>query len=126
MLRHRFVGLFLVLSALLLSGCGGSTVDTATSADGIPIKYEVTGDGKVALLFIHGWTANRELWDDQAKHFKSDYQVVRIDLAGHGDSGSGRKVYSVAAFGADVAAVADKLGLKRVVLIGHSMGGPVA
>ena len=57
--------------------------------------------------------------------FSRQFTVVAVDLAGHGESGLGRKAWTIAAFGEDVAAVVDKLGLKRVVLIGHSMGGDV-
>ena len=52
--------------------------------------------------------------------------MVAIDLAGHGDSGINRKTWSMANFGADVAAVADALQLEDIILVGHSMGGPVA
>mgnify|MGYP001597132606 CR=1 FL=1 len=52
--------------------------------------------------------------------------MVRIDLAGHGESGRERKDSTIAAFGGDVAAVVEKLGLKKVILIGHSMGGPAS
>jgi pimeloyl-ACP methyl ester carboxylesterase len=51
--------------------------------------------------------------------------VVTIDLAGHGESGLGRKAWTIEAFGKDVAAVVKKLELDQVILIGHSMGGPV-
>jgi pimeloyl-ACP methyl ester carboxylesterase len=51
--------------------------------------------------------------------------VVTIDLAGHGESGLGREVLSMTAFGRDVVAVVEKLALEQIVLVGHSMGGPV-
>ena len=50
---------------------------------------------------------------------------MSIDLAGHGESGLQRKLWTIEAFGGDVAAVVKKLGLKRVILIGHSTGGDV-
>jgi pimeloyl-ACP methyl ester carboxylesterase len=50
---------------------------------------------------------------------------VAIDLGGHGESGLGRKDWTMAAFGADVRAVVEALDLRGVVLVGHSMGGPV-
>jgi pimeloyl-ACP methyl ester carboxylesterase len=51
---------------------------------------------------------------------------VTLDLAGHGESGTGRGEWTLDAFAGDVAAVVEALDLARVVLIGHSMGGPVA
>jgi pimeloyl-ACP methyl ester carboxylesterase len=57
--------------------------------------------------------------------FAQDYRVVTVDLAGHGESAGSRESWTMAAFGADVAAVVQKLDLNNVVLIGHSMGGAV-
>jgi pimeloyl-ACP methyl ester carboxylesterase len=48
-----------------------------------------------------------------------------MDLAGHGESGVGRAAWTMPAFGDDVVAVVEKLGLEEMVLIGHSMGGDV-
>jgi pimeloyl-ACP methyl ester carboxylesterase len=58
-------------------------------------------------------------------YFSERHRVVTIDLAGHGESGLGREVWSMRAFGQDVAAVVEELGLEQIVLVGHSMGGPV-
>lgn len=99
--------------------------DVAISADGVPIHYEVYGTGRPALLFVHGWTCDRSYWGRQIGRFARQYQVVAVDLAGHGESGLDRQAWTIPAFGEDVAAVVDKLGLEQVVLIGHSMGGPV-
>ena len=99
--------------------------DVAASADGIPVWYEAHGTGSPALVFVHGWSCDRGYWRPQIDHFARRYQVVSIDLAGHGDSGVGREAWTMPAFGADVVAVVEKLGLGEVVLIGHSMGGDV-
>ncbi len=98
---------------------------TVKSADGIPISYDVSGDGEISLVFVHCWSCNRSFWNKQFGQFAKKYKVVRLDLAGHGTSGSGRDVYTMPAFGEDVAAVVNKLNLHNVILIGHSMGGPV-
>ena len=100
-------------------------VDTAISADGIPISYEVRGRGEPALVFVHGWCCDRSYWNEQLPHFAQKYKVVSVDLAGHGESGLDRKAWTMDAFGDDVVAAAEKLNLKQVVLIGHSMGGIV-
>ena len=51
---------------------------------------------------------------------------MTVDLAGHGESGIEREVWSTAGFGGDVVAVVEALDFDRVILVGHSMGGPVA
>ena len=95
------------------------------SADGVSIHYSSRGSGSPALLFVHGWCCDETYWEPQVRHFAERHRVVSIDLAGHGESGTDRKNWSVNAFGEDVAAVVKELSLDRVILVGHSMGGPV-
>jgi pimeloyl-ACP methyl ester carboxylesterase len=97
----------------------------ATSADGIPIHYKVYGKGDISLVFVHDWCTSMKYWEKQIPSFGVNFKVVTLDLAGHGQSGSGRTAYTMQAFGQDVAAVVEKLDLQNVVLIGHGMGGPV-
>ncbi|MEX0727204.1 MAG: alpha/beta hydrolase, partial [Planctomycetaceae bacterium] len=99
------------------------------SADGVVIRYEVRGENENAeqptLVFIHGWCCNRTFWEPQLAHFAKRFQVVAVDLAGHGKSDAGRENWTMEAFGQDVAAVVNDVGADRVILVGHSMGGPV-
>jgi len=97
----------------------------ALSFDGVPIHYEVHGEGITSLVFVHGWCCDRTYWDQQLRHFSEHYQVVTVDLAGHGASGLDRRTWTMAAFGRDVAAISEHLRLEQMVLIGHSMGGAV-
>jgi len=97
----------------------------AWSDDGVPIHYDILGNGTPALVFVHGWCCDRHYWDRQMSHFASHYTVVSLDLAGHGASGCDRTQWTIPAFGGDVVAVIEQLGLGRDVLIGHSMGGAV-
>jgi pimeloyl-ACP methyl ester carboxylesterase len=102
-----------------------SMIGVALSADGIPLSYEVMGAGAPALVFVHGWSCDRSYWRHQLGHFSRRHEVVALDLAGHGASGAGRATYTMAGFGGDVVAVVEQLGLRQVVLVGHSMGGDV-
>jgi pimeloyl-ACP methyl ester carboxylesterase len=96
------------------------------SFDGVPIAYTVAGEGEGALLFIHGWACDRYYWASQIYDFAETHKVVAIDLAGHGDSGSDRAEWTLESLARDVQAVVDQLDLGSVILVGHSMGGPVA
>ena len=113
---------------LLIIGCAKQgeepaiVVDSAISADGNAIHYQVEGQGKPAIIFIHGWCCDRSYWDAQLPYFAQKYIVVAIDLAGHGESGLDRKEWTMGAFGEDVVAVVNKVNLDQVVLVGHSMG----
>lgn len=97
----------------------------AVSKDGTPVSYEVYGNGEPTLIFVHGWSCDSRYWRAQVPHFASRHCVVILDLAGHGHSGSERSDYTMRAFGEDVQAVTEDVGGKRVILIGHSMGGAV-
>jgi len=129
---HRS-GVVLATIALLAGGGRESagaqsvrkTADVVTSPDGIRIAYEARGEGTPALVFVHGWSCDRSYWKGQLEPFSRQFRVVAVDLAGHGESGLGREAWTMEAFGGDVAAVVEKLGLRRVILIGHSMGGDV-
>jgi pimeloyl-ACP methyl ester carboxylesterase len=99
---------------------------TCKAADGVPIVYAAAGSGEPALVFIHGGFANRSFWDEQIKAFSPRHRVVALDLPGHGESGADRKKWGMPEFGDDVRAVVEAEGLKKVVLFGNSLGGPVA
>lgn len=100
--------------------------EVVPAKDGVPIHYSVQGKGEPALVFIHCWSCDRNLWDNQVSVFAKDHRVVTIDLPGHGASGQGRKNWSIESYADDVNTVINKLKLKRVILIGSSMGGPIA
>jgi len=102
-----------------------SYIDSVYSADSVSIKYEVSGMGDKSLVFVHCWCCDRSYFENQIGFLSRDYKVVAIDLAGYGSSGMNCDEWTVSAYANDVAAVVNKLGLKDVVLIGHSMGGMV-
>jgi pimeloyl-ACP methyl ester carboxylesterase len=121
------VAQFVVASALFADeGDAKAVKKTFKASDGVKIVGEVRGKGDTALIFLHGWCGDHEYWKNQVGEFANDYRVVALDLAGHGESGKDRKEWKVESLADDVAAVVKDLDLKRVVLIGHSMGGPVA
>ena len=124
--------LLLVLGSgisLGLPGCGATgarhaaTTATVAGPDGVPIAYDVRGQGEPTLVFVHGWSCDRDYWTQQLDEFAGDHRVVAVDLPGHGQSGKHRAFWSVDGFGDDITAVANALGLQRMILVGHSMGG---
>jgi pimeloyl-ACP methyl ester carboxylesterase len=101
-------------------------IRTVPSYDGVPVTCEVHGAGAPILVFVHGWSCDRSYWKGQLEPLSHRFQVMAVDLGGHGESGLGRPFWTIASFGGDVAAVVEELGASDpVVLIGHSMGGDV-
>lgn len=86
------------------------------------INYSLTGIGDITLLFVHGSFLDETIWYSQVDYFSSSYQVVTMDLGGHGKSGNNRNTWTIEQFGQDVIALIKVLHLKNVILIGHSMG----
>jgi abhydrolase domain-containing protein 6 len=82
---------------------------------------------KPLLLLVHGFSANYAVWLRYAKHFKDDYHVVMLDLAGHGETGYQPEWdYSIAAQSARLADLITTLGHKNAHIVGNSMGGFIA
>lgn len=120
----------LLFSLLFILSIGCKPVDiiqmgVVESFDGVPISYSQYGKGDVTLVFIHGSCCDSRYWYKQIPFFGRKYSLVTIDLAGHGHSGLDRKRYTMKAFGKDIKSVVDEIDAKKVILIGHSMGGVV-
>jgi pimeloyl-ACP methyl ester carboxylesterase len=123
-----------VLVALLLASVGGCTslgasagVERCTrSLDGVPIVYEERGGGSPALVLVHGWCGERGFWRATLEALAPAHRVLALDLAGHGSSGADRARWTLASLADDVVAVVEASGAEDVILVGHSMGAPVA
>ena len=99
----------------------------AEAVNGVHIQYRLYGEGPVLVVLVHGWSCDSNYWNAQLPDLRAKYTVATVDLAGHGGSGANRDDWSMAEFGDDVVRVVEALKeYPRVVLVGHSMGGPVA
>ena len=105
----------------------GETAESRfTTLDGARIHYVNYGKGSEALVLIHGWTCNIDNWRDNMPEFAKRNRVIAIDLPGHGLSDKPQVNYSMDYFARAVEAVMRDAKVKRAVLVGHSMGTPVA
>lgn len=121
--------LLISIPLLLLTGCASKNLpvrhDVAISHDMERIAYSTAGEGRTALVFVHGWSCDARYWQNQVMAFADDYQVVSLDLAGHGHSSTDRLAFTMASFANDVRSVIEKEEIGRAILVGHSMGGAV-
>ncbi len=133
-MKTKTTWLAILAFSIFIALCGQGTAEqtvrpttaTVTSFDGVEIVYSIQGSAEPALVFIHGGFADRSFWLDQMKHFARTHRVIALDLAGHGESGKNRKSWSNTSFAEDVSAVIKKEKIGKAVLIGNSLGGPVA
>ena len=91
------------------------------------VHYEDYGAGPDALVFIHGWTCDLTFWRGQEPLYANpSYRSLLIDLPGHGLSDKPHCAYPIEFFARAVEAVMRDAHVERTVLIGHSLGGPIA
>ncbi|HEY7514343.1 MAG TPA: alpha/beta hydrolase [Vicinamibacteria bacterium] len=100
---------------------------TLRLADGAEMAYVDRGKGSPAIVLVHCGNCRKEIWKETLDAFAGEHRVVAMDLPGYGRSPAGaRTTASIPALGADVAALVKHLKLEKVVLVGNSLGGPVA
>ncbi|KPC54181.1 alpha/beta fold hydrolase [Amantichitinum ursilacus] len=85
-----------------------------------------TAVGDVALVFQHHWGGSAASWNTVIEQLRGQFRCVAIDARGAGDSSAPAIGYSTADHASDARAVIEALGLKRYLLVGHSMGGKAA
>ena len=96
------------------------------TVDGVRLACFIRGaEDAPPLVLLHGLTSRASTWDTAAPEFARQFRVVAIDQRGHGDSDQ-PGAYSFELMCDDVLGVLDRLGMQRVSLLGHSMGGTVA
>jgi pimeloyl-ACP methyl ester carboxylesterase len=99
---------------------------TFRAADGVELAYEERGAGSPAVLFIHGWQADRSVWFDVINALGPNVRTIAVDLRGGGESRSATGPFALERFAADLRELVESLRLGPVILAGHSMGGTVA
>ncbi len=87
--------------------------------------YQVQGDGPT-LVLLHGFLEDMDIWQKFSKHLSKKFKVILIDLPGHGNSEMLAETHGMDLMADSVNAILEYLGIKKSVMIGHSMGGYVA
>jgi pimeloyl-ACP methyl ester carboxylesterase len=94
-------------------------------ADDLPLYYEIHGSG-APLVLIHGLGSSTLDWEFQVKALSGHFQIIALDLRGHGQSGKPPGPYSVSLFASDTSRLIQFLKLPPVHVAGLSLGGMVA
>jgi pimeloyl-ACP methyl ester carboxylesterase len=95
------------------------------TVDGARVAYRDEGAGEV-LLLIHGLGGSSFSWRAVLPKLSEKYRVIAPDLPGHGQSDKPRGEYSPAAFAVWLRDLLDALGIPKVTVVGHSLGGGLA
>ena len=89
------------------------------------VSYVEKGQGE-PLLLIHGVGLNADAWTPQVNALSDTHWVIALDMPGHGQSMPLPDGTSIADYAAQAIALLDALGIRKVNVVGHSMGGLVA
>lgn len=96
-----------------------------TTIHGHRVAYRLAGSGPPVVL-IHGITSSSQVWELVGPRLARHHTVLAPDLLGHGQSAKPRGDYSMGAFASGIRDLVLSLGLGRVTVVGHSLGGGVA
>ena len=97
--------------------------DKLIRANGLMLHYLDWGNtGAMPVVLLHGICGQAHYWDFFAAAMRDDYHILAIDQRGHGDS-EWAQSYKPADYVLDLDDFTAKLGIRDLVLIGHSMGG---
>ena len=89
------------------------------------ISFSDTGKGS-AVVLLHGFLENNTMWKDVIPVLSKNRRVIAIELLGHGSTEAIGYVHSMELMAEAVEAVLKTLRIRKIALIGHSMGGYVA
>jgi pimeloyl-ACP methyl ester carboxylesterase len=89
------------------------------------LHYSISGKGP-AIVLLHGFLESCEVWKNFVRRLSPDFQVITIDLPGHGKNKSAGDFITMDVMAEEVHQVLKSLNLSGCVMVGHSMGGYVA
>lgn len=130
--RQALMAAAVVFAAM---GCSNSSERDRTAPAPAPVigpagmlQVDDGGTGGIPVVFAHSFAGSSRHWVAQLAHLRPTRRAIAFDLRGHGGSAAPTDTsdYAVDSLATDIGAVLDGLGLQRVVLVGHSMGGSAA
>lgn len=93
---------------------------------GAKLIVEETGAGDLALIFLHYWGGSARTWRPVIACLPASTRNIVLNQRGWGGSVATDGRYDLDALADDVLAVTEALGVRRFILVGHSMGGKIA
>jgi len=91
----------------------------------IQIAFTAQGKGE-AIVLLHGFLENSTMWENVIPTLEKNYQVITIDLLGHGNTERLGYIHTMEEMAQTVSYVLDHLQIEKPSILGHSMGGYVA
>ena len=124
--KLKYVWPILVIFVVLNTTAAFDGESQFTKLGDIGIHYKSYGKGSEAVVLVHGWSCNLDNWHGQFADLSKRNRVIALDLPGHGKSDKPQIKYSMNLFASAIDAVMRDAKVERAVIVGHSMGTPVA
>lgn len=91
-------------------------------ANGVKLHYYRTGGNKPAMVLLHGVTDDGLCWSPVVDVLADQFDLVMVDLRGHGKSKAPEEGYTLSVMAGEVVALIKELALEKPIIMGHSMG----
>ena len=95
------------------------------TVNNIKLNYIKKGEG-FPLILIHGLSDDLRFWAPLIPQLSKNYEVIALDLRGHGSSSKPNTSYSIEQFSRDIYGLLVESNIKKAHFIGFSMGGAIA
>lgn len=89
------------------------------------LPHRRAGSG-VPMVLVHGYLGGSEQWADEIAYFSKTFDVIAPDLPGYGEAATFPVLDRIGDMADAVIGLLDQLGVDRIILLGHSMGGMIA
>lgn len=97
--------------------------DINIKIDDITINYNDLGEGKLPIIFIHGFPFDKSSWQPQLDYLRQYDRIITYDLRGYGNSTLNQEKISITMLADDLIKFMDALQIQKAIVCGLSMGG---
>jgi 3-oxoadipate enol-lactonase len=97
-----------------------------TTINNFKLSYDDVGEGRIPVIFLHGFPFDKSMWHIQLDELKSTYRLIACDIRGFGKSADEETSLSIDLFADDLVKFMDNLSIDKAVICGLSMGGYIA
>lgn len=97
--------------------------DLTLRVNDFDLSYDDIGEGKVPIIFLHGFPFDKSMWKSQLDALKASNRVIACDIRGFGQSSDEDTMLSIDLFAEDLIDFMNELRIEKAIICGLSMGG---
>lgn len=97
--------------------------DLTLRVNDFDLSYDDIGEGKVPIIFLHGFPFDKSMWKSQLDALKATNRVIACDIRGFGQSSDEDTMLSIDLFAEDLIDFMNELRIEKAIICGLSMGG---